>query len=108
MFDNIHQQNLADGIKRLVESTKPSKPTRDTTDQRRRALAAVQLFERCGWQPRALEQALADTAAPLSFDGIRATYTGNEPMGAWGAVEALMTRYAELVPCEDIEREPVS
>lgn len=102
MFTDVRQQNLADGLKRLVDSTKPTKPSSAAADQRRRALAAVQLFESCGWQPGALEQALDDTGAALSFDGTRASYTGSEPLGAWGAVELLLTRYAELVaPCPE-------
>lgn len=64
MFDQIHQQNLADMIK--------GNALRISTPQRRKlALEAIQAFERAPWYPQVFERAVQEVCQPgeFIFDG---------------------------------------
>jgi len=64
MFNQIHQQNLADMIKANADRISTPAP-------RRIAIEAIQAFESAGWNPQALEQAVDDICEPdeFIFDG---------------------------------------
>jgi hypothetical protein len=62
MFDQIQQQNLADQLKRLIGSDRNG-------DEYDRAIAALQNFERAGWQPRLFADLASRRAPGLEMGG---------------------------------------
>lgn len=64
-------------------------------ERRLEALRVVSRFERCGWHPGMMAEALESTAGAVSLGGTTLTVAG-EPEEMLDALEVMMNRYLDL------------
>jgi len=88
-------QHMADLIKGIVLDAEDL-----PKDRRLTALRAVSRFERCGWHPRVMQDAIAEVDAAVTLhDG--ALQVAGDPEAQLDTLEAVMSRYLDLYGFND-------
>lgn len=99
MFDNVHQQNLADWIKAFLLRI-------PTPEARQTAMDTLKEFERSRWVPRYFDQASDESAAKIVIvDNHKLDYPGTMAETQRDLV-AIMKRYLELLAANTLAPQP--